>query len=81
MGNSRLLQVVQDQYAATARSGLSNDSAAVRKVESSLDGQGRLLIRYSGTEPLLRIMIEGKRDDEIKAWAEEIALAVRTHLA
>jgi phosphoglucosamine mutase len=56
-------------------------AAAVRKVESSLDGQGRLLIRYSGTEPLLRIMIEGKRDDEIKAWAEEIAMAIRTHLA
>ncbi len=54
---------------------------AVRRVESSLDGHGRLLIRYSGTEPLLRIMIEGRRDEEIKAWAEEIATAVRTHLA
>ena len=53
----------------------------VRRVESALDGQGRLLIRYSGTEPLLRIMIEGRRQDEIRAWAEEIAAAVRAHLA
>ena len=31
-----------------------------RSVESRLDGQGRLLVRYSGTEPLLRVMLEGK---------------------
>ncbi|MCC7181850.1 MAG: phosphoglucosamine mutase [Acidobacteria bacterium] len=54
---------------------------AVRRVEASVDGQGRLLIRYSGTEPLLRIMIEGRHDEEIKAWAEEIAGVVRAHLA
>ena len=53
----------------------------VRRVESRLHGEGRLLVRYSGTEPLLRIMIEGKRDAEIKAWAGEIADAVKTHLA
>jgi phosphoglucosamine mutase len=38
------------------------DQAASR---TQVDGQGRLLIRYSGTEPLLRIMIEGKHDGEI----------------
>ncbi|MCC7034251.1 MAG: phosphoglucosamine mutase [Acidobacteria bacterium] len=54
---------------------------AIRRVETSVDGQGRLLIRYSGTEPLLRIMIEGRHDDEIRAWAEEIAAVVRAHLA
>ncbi len=54
---------------------------AIRRVETSVDGEGRLLIRYSGTEPLLRIMIEGRHDDEIRAWAEEIAAVVRTHLA
>jgi phosphoglucosamine mutase len=56
-------------------------ASVVRRVEAALDGHGRLLIRYSGTEPLLRIMIEGRHDHEIRAWAEEIAGAVRAHLA
>jgi phosphoglucosamine mutase len=54
---------------------------AMRKVEESLAGNGRLLVRYSGTEPLLRIMLEGKDDAEIKAWADEIAGVVKEHLA
>jgi phosphoglucosamine mutase len=49
-------------------------------VEARLAGNGRLLVRYSGTEPLLRIMIEGQDQDEIAAWAEEIAASVRQHL-
>jgi len=49
-------------------------------VESRLAGNGRLLIRYSGTEPLLRIMIEGQDQREISAWADEIADAVKRHL-
>jgi phosphoglucosamine mutase len=52
----------------------------IKKVEGWLDGEGRLLIRYSGTEPLLRIMLEGKNDTEIRHWANEIADAVRAHL-
>ena len=36
-------------------------AAAIGRVESRLDGQGRLLVRYSGTEPLLRVMLEGTR--------------------
>jgi phosphoglucosamine mutase len=51
---------------------------AIARVERRLDGQGRLLIRYSGTEPLLRIMLEGKNSEEIRAWANEIADAVKT---
>ncbi len=53
----------------------------MKKVEAGLAGQGRLLVRYSGTEPLLRIMLEGKDDAEIKGWAEEIAGVVKEHLA
>ncbi|HEX8031509.1 MAG TPA: phosphoglucosamine mutase [Vicinamibacterales bacterium] len=54
---------------------------AMRKVEAGLAGNGRLLVRYSGTEPLLRIMLEGKDDAEIKAWADQIAGVVKEHLA
>jgi phosphoglucosamine mutase len=53
---------------------------SIKRVEARVDGQGRLLIRYSGTEPLLRIMIEGKDDVEIRQWANEIAEAVRASL-
>jgi phosphoglucosamine mutase len=56
---------------------IANAAAAV---EARLAGQGRLLVRYSGTEPLLRIMIEGEHQHEIDAWAEEIAQAVRTEI-
>jgi phosphoglucosamine mutase len=53
---------------------------SIRRVEERVNGQGRLLIRYSGTEPLLRIMIEGKNDGEIRQWANEIAEAVKGSL-
>ena len=55
-------------------------AAAIRRVEAALDGRGRLLVRYSGTEPLLRIMIEGQDQATVQAWAEEIAEAARTTL-
>jgi phosphoglucosamine mutase len=50
---------------------------AIGDVEARLAGRGRLLVRYSGTEPLLRVMIEGEHQDEINAWAEQIVAAVR----
>ena len=56
-------------------------ASLIHRVEADLTGNGRLLVRYSGTEPLLRIMLEGKDNDEIRTWAEEIASAVKAHLA
>ena len=50
---------------------------AIARVEAALDGRGRVLVRYSGTEPLLRVMIEGEDQATVQAWAEEIAEAVR----
>jgi phosphoglucosamine mutase len=50
------------------------------RVERQLDGAGRLLVRFSGTEPLLRVMIEGKDQQEIQRWAAEIAATVKEHL-
>ncbi len=55
--------------------------AAIGRVEAALEGRGRVLVRYSGTEPLLRIMIEGEAQASVQAWAEEIAEAVRAALA
>ena len=58
-------------------------ASAIAKVEARVNGQGsqgRLLVRYSGTEPLLRVMLEGKHEHEIQAWAQEIVDAVNKHL-
>jgi phosphoglucosamine mutase len=55
-------------------------AAAMERVEAQLAGQGRLLVRYSGTEPLLRVMLEGRDQQEIQGWAAEIAGTVREHL-
>ena len=53
---------------------------AMRRVEARLAGNGRLLVRYSGTEPLLRVMIEGRDQHEIQGWAAEIVSTVKEHL-
>ena len=46
---------------------------AIEKLENEFAGNGRVLIRPSGTEPLVRVMIEGKDQQYIKTKAEEIA--------
>ena len=55
-------------------------AAIMARIEGRLAGQGRLLVRYSGTEPLLRVMIEGQDQRTIQMWAEEIAEKVRAQL-
>jgi phosphoglucosamine mutase len=52
----------------------------IARVEGRVAGQGRLLVRYSGTEPLLRVMLEGRQQDEIRGWAQEIVDVVKEHL-
>ena len=51
--------------------------AAVKKAEEFLEGQGRVLVRASGTEQLLRVMVEGKDQAEIEQLAHAIADVVR----
>jgi phosphoglucosamine mutase len=55
-------------------------AAVMADVESRLAGNGRLLVRYSGTEPLLRVMLEGKDQEEIRRWGQEIIDAVKQHV-
>jgi len=56
-------------------------SRELAHVYESLDGRGRVLLRYSGTEPLARVMIEGEDADEIQTLANGIAEAIRAELA
>ena len=51
--------------------------AAVVEAEVALAGSGRVLLRASGTEPVLRVMTEGRDEAEITRWAEAIAEVVR----
>ena len=48
-------------------------SDAIKKVEERFGGEGRVLIRPSGTEPLVRVMIEGKNQEEIDSEAKKLA--------
>ena len=45
-----------------------------------MDGVGRVLNRYSGTEALARVMIEGADATRIQAMADELAGVIRTHI-
>ncbi len=54
-----------------------NVKQALIKAESALDGSGRVLLRASGTEPVIRVMVEGKSRSAVARWAKAIADAVR----
>jgi phosphoglucosamine mutase len=52
----------------------------VRDVEERLSHKGRLLLRYSGTEPLARVMLEGEKQFEIEEYAQRIAGAIKREI-
>lgn len=54
---------------------------AAKQVEAELHGEGRLLLRYSGTENLARVMIEGKDQDSINEQAHRLAEVIRAALS
>ena len=51
----------------------------IQEVEGKLGKWGRVFVRYSGTQALLRIMVEGKDKSEIEQYAQEIATAVKQY--
>jgi len=59
---------------------LPSVTAELTEVESRLEGRGRVLLRYSGTEPLARVMVEGEDAHEISELANRLADAVKHDL-
>ncbi|MFC1800493.1 phosphoglucosamine mutase, partial [Nanoarchaeota archaeon] len=55
-------------------------TAKVKETEDTLGNQGRVLLRYSGTENLARVMVEGPNQDEIKTMADEIANLIKNKI-
>jgi len=55
-------------------------ATASKKIEAQLEGEGRLLLRYSGTENLARVMIEGKDQTRIEEQANGLADVIRASL-
>ena len=53
---------------------------AIKQVEEELGNDGRILVRLSGTEPLVRVMLEGKDEDKINVLAQEIVEVIKERL-
>ena len=55
-------------------------ATTIRAAEGELDGNGRVVVRYSGTEPLARVMIEAESEETMRHHAEAIAHSIRIEL-
>ena len=49
----------------------------VNEAQKTLGNSGRVILRYSGTEPLARVMVEAERDDDVRRWTDSLASALR----
>jgi phosphoglucosamine mutase len=82
-GFERFPQVVLNVEVTEKRpiEGLPGLQAALRRVEAEFDGRGRVLIRYSGTEPKARIMVEGEDERHVARVAQDLAGELASALA
>jgi phosphoglucosamine mutase len=61
-------------------SGIPEIEKKVEKIEKTLGHSGRILMRYSGTEPLLRIMVEGEDEAKLHQFAQDLVKLVKKYL-
>lgn len=83
LGFTKFPQVLLNVKVAQQNGSLEKPSIqqAVKAVEGELAGRGRVLLRRSGTEPLIRIMVEGEDAKHVKTLAEQLASVVQQELA
>jgi phosphoglucosamine mutase len=55
-------------------------STSLRDAQAALGNSGRIVLRYSGTEPLARVMVEAERLEDVNRWTEAIATALRAEI-
>ena len=60
---------------------MSGVQAAILSAETALTGAGRVLVRFSGTEPLARVMVEGRDPALVEKYSQSIAKAIELELA
>ncbi|MGH9573347.1 MAG: phosphoglucosamine mutase [Candidatus Acidiferrales bacterium] len=53
-------------------------ASVLQKAERALGKAGRVVLRYSGTEPLARVMVEAEREDDVRQWTDALAGALRS---
>jgi phosphoglucosamine mutase len=53
-------------------------SRALAEAESALGDSGRVVLRYSGTEPVARVMVEAEREEDVRRWTDSLASALRS---
>lgn len=71
-------RVAEDKKKAYMEDGAIRNK--IQEIEKHFDGKGRVLIRPSGTEPLVRVMIEGENLEELKMHANELAALIELQL-
>ncbi|MCL1843177.1 MAG: phosphoglucosamine mutase [Defluviitaleaceae bacterium] len=78
-------QVLVNAAVPNVRKPELNTNAEIKKIqaeiESSLSEEGRILVRPSGTEPVVRVMIEGRDEEKIKSLAQKLADVIEKNLA
>ena len=74
----RVPQVMLNVRVAAAAIERASVQAALRQVEKILHGRGRVVLRASGTEPLVRVTVEGEDAAEVRRLAQELARVVES---
>ncbi|MGN0588623.1 MAG: phosphoglucosamine mutase [Ruminiclostridium sp.] len=77
-------QILENIRITDDKKGLWNKNEKILSVigeaETAMGNDGRILVRESGTEPLVRVMIEGKSAEEVRSWTDRISDCIRSEL-